>query len=146
MAHPHRCTTCHGSCNGIDHSSLHLHVEIEHLKQKLAEKENHIITMETNFLTEVDKFPNGECAALTEDLLLWQEKYNRLYEAHKRIQKVNQNLEDKLLKIVDKCETEKFTMNRDIVGLKHKLAEANSTIVCLKDDNVSYFFDCRFMV
>jgi hypothetical protein len=36
--------------------------------------------METNFLTEAEKFPNGEYAALTEELLTWQEKYSRYYK------------------------------------------------------------------
>lgn len=138
MAYGHRCTICGGACKGgFDHSSLHLHVEIENLKQKLLERESHIVTMETNFLTEVDKFPNGECAAMAEELLTWQEKYSRLYEAHKRIQKVNQNLEDKLLKIVDKCETEKYGMTREMSSLKQRLVDANSTISCLKEENVS---------
>lgn len=33
--------------------------------------------METNFLKEAEKFPNGEFAALTEELLTWQDKYAR---------------------------------------------------------------------
>lgn len=33
--------------------------------------------METNFLKEADKFPNGEMAALTDELLTWQDKYSR---------------------------------------------------------------------
>lgn len=60
-----------------DSSSLHLHVEIENLKQRLFEREHHIVKMETNFLKEADKFPNGEMAALTDELLTWQDKYSR---------------------------------------------------------------------
>lgn len=93
--------------------------------------------METHFLNEAEKFPNGELASLKEELLLWEEKYLRLFEAHKRVQKVNQNLEDKLLKIVDKCETEKSAFTKDIATLSHRLAEANHTIHQLTQDNVS---------
>lgn len=136
MAQGSKCNECGCACRGkADQAALHLHVEIENLKQKLLERESHIVTMETNFLTEVDKYPNGECAALAEELLTWQDKYSRLYEAHKRIQKVNQNLEDKLLKIVDKCETEKNALNKEIAQLKQRLVEANSNIVWLKDEN-----------
>lgn len=60
-----------------DQSSLHLHLEIENLKQRLLERERHIVKMETNFLKEAEKFPNGEYAALTEELLTWQDKYSR---------------------------------------------------------------------
>lgn len=33
--------------------------------------------METNFLNEANKFPNGETVALREELLTWQDKYSR---------------------------------------------------------------------
>lgn len=36
--------------------------------------------METNFLKEAEKFPNGEHAALTEEVLMWQEKYSRFVQ------------------------------------------------------------------
>lgn len=59
-----------------DHD-VHLHVEIENLKQKLVERDTHIATMETNVLNEANKFPNGELAAIQEELLTWQDKYKR---------------------------------------------------------------------
>lgn len=116
---------------------MHLHVEIENLRQCLVERDNHIVTMETQFLNEAERFPNGELASLKEEVLIWQDKYTRLYEAHKRVQKVNQNLEDKLLRIVDKCETEKGAFTKDIATLSHRLADANYTIHRLTQDNVS---------
>ena len=71
---------CGWSCkNCSDPTNLHLHVEIENLKQRLLEREHHIVNMETNFLNEAEKFPNGEFAALTEELLTWQEKYSRYF-------------------------------------------------------------------
>lgn len=56
---------------------VHLHVEIENLKQKLLEREHHINTMETTFLNEANKYPNGEFTALREELVTWQDKYSR---------------------------------------------------------------------
>lgn len=95
--------------------------------------------METHFLQEAAKFPNGELAMLNDEKLLWQDKYTRLYESHRRILKVNQNLEDKLLRIVDKCETEKGAFAKDITTLSHRLADANNTIHRLTQDNVRQF-------
>lgn len=140
------------NCVASDHD-VQLHVEIENLKQRLLEKENHIVTMETNFLNEANKFPNGEVVALREELLTWQDKYSRfsfefmsvsllfkfffrLYDAHRRVQRVNQGLEDKLLKLVDVCETDKNTLTKDVATLSQKLAEAHYTIKKLTDDNV----------
>lgn len=65
----------------------------------------------------------------------------RLYEAHRRVQRVNQGLEDKLLKLVDACETEKNALTKDVATLSHKLAEANYAIKKLTDDNVSISFN-----
>lgn len=129
-----KCARC--TQNDQEHVEMHLHVEIENLRQHLMERDNHIATMETQFLNDADKFPNGELASMKEELLIWQEKYSRLYEAHKRVQKVNQNLEDKLLRIVDKCETEKGAFTKDIATLSHRLADANYTIHRLTQDNV----------
>lgn len=62
----------------------------------------------------------------------------RLFEAHKRVQKVNQGLEDKLLKIVDKCETEKNSLQQDVTLLTKRLMEQQSTISKLHDENVIF--------
>ncbi|XP_068974491.1 GRIP and coiled-coil domain-containing protein [Bombus flavifrons] len=139
-----KCVSCNQ--NDQQHGEMHLHVEIENLRQRLMEKDNHIVTMETQFLNEADKFPNGELASMKEELLIWQEKYSRLHEAHKRVQKVNQNLEDKLLRIVDKCETEKSAFTKDIATLSHRLADANYTIHRLTQDNEKYRNDVNLAI
>ncbi|CAK9806238.1 Brain-enriched guanylate kinase-associated protein [Anthophora quadrimaculata] len=139
-----KCVSCNQ--NDQQHGDMHLHVEIENLRQRLMERDNHIVTMETQFLNEADKFPNGELASMKEELLIWQEKYARLHEAHKRVQKVNQNLEDKLLRIVDKCETEKSAFTKDIATLSHRLADANYTIHHLTQDNEKYRNDVNLAI
>lgn len=53
---------------------------------------------------------------------------------------MNQGLEDKLLKLVDVCETEKSTLTKDVASLSHKLADAKYTIKKLTEDNVSRSF------
>lgn len=52
---------------------------------------------------------------------------------------MNQGLEDKLLKLVDVCETDKNTLTRDVATLSHNLADANYAIKKLTQDNVSSF-------
>lgn len=69
---------CGCRCDGCDdNTSLHLHIEIENLQQRLHEKEHHIVKMETNFLAEADKYPDGEVVAMMEEVAIWQDKYNR---------------------------------------------------------------------
>ncbi|XP_050438996.1 uncharacterized protein LOC126844675 isoform X2 [Adelges cooleyi] len=131
---------------GCEQTNLHLHAEIENLKQKLLEKENHILSMETNFLCEADKFPHGEYAALTDEVLMWQDKYARLLESHKRIQRVNQSLEDKLLLLVDKTETEKNVLNSEITVLSHKIVDQQLKINQITDENERYKNDLNIAI
>lgn len=143
-----KCKDCGCTCKRCitsDHD-VQLHVEIENLKQRLLERENHIVTMETNFLNEANKLPGEELILLKEELMTWQDKYKRLYEAHRRVQRVNQGLEDKLLKLVDVCETEKTTLTKDVATLSHKLAEANYTNKKLKEDNERYKNDVSLAI
>ncbi|KAK3922490.1 Tight junction-associated protein 1 [Frankliniella fusca] len=140
------CKECGCLCRRCDQSTLHLHVEIENLKQRLVERERDIVTMETNFLSEADKFPDGEYAALTEELLTWQEKYSRLYESYKRVQKVNQGLEDKLLRVVDKFESEKAALTRDVASLTQRLVDARFNVNRYQEENERYRNDLNLAI
>ena len=53
------------------------------------------------------------------------------------MQKVNQGLEDKLLKMVDRGETEKNNLQEDVATLTKKLIEQQSVISKLHEENVS---------
>ncbi|XP_022250440.1 tight junction-associated protein 1-like isoform X1 [Limulus polyphemus] len=134
------CDSC------VNNNSLHLHQEIEQLKCQLLEREYHIVQMDTSVINHAQQFPNGEWEALRQELLLWQEKYQRLHESHKKLQKVNQGLEDKLLKIVDKYETEKAALTRDLSDMTTKLVEARFTITELEEENDQYRNDCNTAV
>lgn len=61
----------------------------------------------------------------------------RLYESHKRVQKVNQTLEDRLLAMADKCSSDKSQLARDVETLSVRLAESNYNMTGLHKENVS---------
>jgi len=152
-----RCDSC------VNNNSIHLHREIEHLKRQLAEREYHIMSMESQIMLHARKFPNGEMNAMQESLQFWQEKYerygthlyhillnplttNRLLEGHRKLQKVNQGLEDKLLRIADKFETEKSALTRDVADLTNKLVDARVSIAELEEESDQYKNDCNIAV
>jgi len=62
----------------------------------------------------------------------------RLLESHKRVQRVNQSLEDKLLLLVDKTESEKNLLNSEITIISQKLVDQQFQVNQLNDENVSY--------
>lgn len=112
---------------------VHLQIEIEKLKQALLEKQSELISMETACLRESDRQ-----VELEDSIIAWQDKYDRLYESHKRVQKVNQNLEDKLLKLVDRNSGERAQLTSDVATLSVRLAQANYNIATLQREIVSY--------
>lgn len=61
----------------------------------------------------------------------------RLLESHKRVQRVNQSLEDKLLLLVDKTETEKNVLHSEITMLSRKIVDQQLKINHLNDENVN---------
>lgn len=112
---------------------VHLQVEIEKLKQALLEKQSELISMETACLRESDRQ-----VELEDSIIAWQDKYDRLYESHKRVQKVNQNLEDKLLKLVDRNSGERAQLTSDVATLSVRLAQANYNIATLQREIVRH--------
>lgn len=88
--------------------------------------------METACLRESDRQ-----VELEDSIIAWQDKYDRLYESHKRVQKVNQNLEDKLLKLVDRNAGERAQLTSDVATLSVRLAQANYNIATLQREIVS---------
>lgn len=71
---------------------------------------------------------------------------NRLLEGHRKLQKVNQGLEDKLLRIADKFETEKSALTRDVADLTNKLVDARVSIAELEEESDQYKNDCNIAV
>lgn len=100
-------------------------VEIELLKRALAEKDDENIVI---FDRKIE---------LEESLLAWQEKFQRLYESHKKVQSVNQNLEEKLLKLVDKNASERAKTTRNCANMNIRMNQANFSILHLQREIVS---------
>lgn len=74
---------------------------------------------------------------LEDSLIAWQDKYERLHESYKRVQKVNQSLEDKLLKLADSNATERGQLTSDVATLSVRIAQANYNIGTLQREIVS---------
>lgn len=126
-------------CDGAE--ELHLHAEVEHLRQHLAERDAHIVAIEGEFIK-----CNTRATDLEEQLTTWREKYERLYDSHKRVQKLNQVLEDKLLQMVDKMKGEKSQLTKDIATLSVRLAESKHNYSMLQKENERYKNDMNLAI
>lgn len=122
-------------------SETDLVAEVEHLRQHLTERDSHIIALEEEFLRCTSK-----ANELEEQLSNWREKYDRLHDSHKRVQKLNQVLEDKLLQMVDKMKGDKTQLTKDIATLSVRLAESKHNVSLLQKENERYKNDMNLAI
>ncbi|KAL7052355.1 hypothetical protein ACKWTF_004849 [Chironomus riparius] len=115
-------------------SDKNLSVEIELLKRALAKKE------EENLMIFDRKIE------LEESLVAWKEKFQRLYESHKKVQSVNQNLEEKLLKLVDKNASDRAKSTRNSANTNIRMNQANFTILHLQREIERYKRDIALAI
>lgn len=103
--------------------------EIIVLRQILKEKQTQPTIMES-------RYPRGS-SELEDSLVEWRDKYERLLESHKRVEKVNQSLEEKLLGLSDSNVAERGQWTSDVAKLSVSLADANYLISNLRREIVS---------
>ncbi|XP_034103760.1 uncharacterized protein LOC117567712 isoform X1 [Drosophila albomicans] len=115
--------------------------EIEQLQQALLEKQTQLYALETACLRETERQ-----VELEDSVIAWQDKYDRLYESHKRVQKVNQSLEDKMLKLVDRNTNERAQLTSDVATLSVRLAQANFNIAKLQREIERYKADISLAI
>lgn len=114
---------------------------MELLKKALADKQAELNAMRSACYRESDR--QGE---LEDVVLAWQDKFERLYESHKKVQKINQGLEDKLLKLVDRNSGERAQLTSDCATLNIRLNQANYNISSLQREIVSSLMEITLMV
>lgn len=119
-------------------SHYHLYQEIESLKKLVNERDAHIVTLETALIDrqEVPSFNQS----------LQQDKHERLQESHKKLQRVNQALEDKLLRVVDRSESERTGLREEVNNLSMRLSDALHRIAVLEKERDQYKNDCQIAV
>ncbi|XP_030567157.1 bromodomain-containing protein DDB_G0270170 isoform X2 [Drosophila novamexicana] len=115
--------------------------EIEQLQQALLERQTQLYALETACLRETERQ-----VELEDSVIAWQDKYDRLYESHKRVQKVNQSLEDKMLKLVDRNTNERAQLTSDVATLSVRLAQANFNIAKLQREIERYKADISLAI
>jgi len=64
------------------------------LKKALVDSNAKLYEMSSAISYETDRQ-----LELEDSVLAWQDKFERIYDSHKKVQKINATLEDKLLKV-----------------------------------------------
>ncbi|CAD5113821.1 DgyrCDS2985 [Dimorphilus gyrociliatus] len=134
-----RCSACKN-----DHS-LDLQHEIETLTAKVRASQLRVAQMERE-LSDSREAADIELSQTRDELIRYKDKYDRLYDNYKKLQRINHNLEDTSLKVVSKSNTEKMDFREEIESLKSKLVEARVMIADLEEENEKISKDCFLAV
>lgn len=118
-------------------ATVKLYEEIENLKLQLEERKRHIINLETALY-------NRSNDDLTVASL--KDQIERLSNSNESLLTVNQDLEDKLLQMVERHEKERSQMSNEISSLREKLTSTTHQLTKVKEEAHSLRKDCNIAV
>uniref|UniRef100_A0A1A8LVP0 Brain-enriched guanylate kinase-associated n=1 Tax=Nothobranchius pienaari TaxID=704102 RepID=A0A1A8LVP0_9TELE len=129
--------------NGCKHpkrSSFHDHKD--DLRKRLSYTSHKLEMVETEF-DSTRQYLETELRRAQEELEKFTEKLRRIQSGYTAIQRINQDLEDKMCRTSQHHEEEKRALSREIIVLNNHLMEAKITINKLREDNDLYRKDCN---
>ncbi|XP_071355096.1 brain-enriched guanylate kinase-associated protein isoform X2 [Trachinotus anak] len=129
--------------NGCKHqkrSSLHDHKD--DLRKRLSYTTHKLEMVETEF-DSTRQYLETELRRAQEELEKFTEKLRRIQSSYAALQRINQDLEDKMHRTSQHHEEEKRALSREIIVLNNHLMEAKITINKLREDNDLYRKDCN---
>uniref|UniRef100_A0A3B4WUB7 Brain enriched guanylate kinase associated n=1 Tax=Seriola lalandi dorsalis TaxID=1841481 RepID=A0A3B4WUB7_SERLL len=129
--------------NGCKHqkrSSFHDHKD--DLRKRLSYTTHKLEMVETEF-DSTRQYLETELRRAQEELEKFTEKLRRIQSSYAALQRINQDLEDKMHRTSQHHEEEKRALSREIIVLNNHLMEAKITINKLREDNDLYRKDCN---
>ncbi|KAM9786941.1 brain-enriched guanylate kinase-associated protein isoform 1-T1 [Syngnathus typhle] len=123
-----------------DTSSFHDHKE--DLRKRLSYTTHKLEMVESEF-DSTRQYLETELRRAQEELEKFTEKLRRIQSSYAALQRINQDLEDKMHRTSQHHEEEKRALSREIIVLNNHLMEAKLTINKLKEDNDLYRKDCN---
>ncbi|XP_054470448.1 brain-enriched guanylate kinase-associated protein [Anoplopoma fimbria] len=129
--------------NGCKHqkrSSFHDHKE--DLRKRLSYTTHKLEMVETEF-DSTRQYLETELRRAQEELEKFTEKLRRIQSSYAALQRINQDLEDKMHRTSQHHEEEKRALSREIILLNNHLMDAKITINKLREDNDLYRKDCN---
>ncbi|XP_061897506.1 brain-enriched guanylate kinase-associated protein isoform X1 [Entelurus aequoreus] len=123
-----------------DMSSFHDHKE--DLRKRLSYTTHKLEMVETEF-DSTRQYLETELRRAQEELEKFTEKLRRIQSSYAALQRINQDLEDKMHRTSQHHEEEKRALSREIIVLNNHLMEAKLNINKLKEDNDLYRKDCN---
>ncbi|CAL8285065.1 unnamed protein product [Lota lota] len=121
-------------------SSVHDHKE--DLRKRLSFTTHKLEMVEMEF-DSTRQYLETELRRAQEELDKFTDKLRRIQSSYAALQRINQDLEDKMHRTVQHHEEENRALSREIIVLNNHLMEAKITLDELREDNDLYRKDCN---
>ncbi|XP_062379518.1 brain-enriched guanylate kinase-associated protein [Sardina pilchardus] len=121
---------------------LSLQEQKEDLRKRLNYTTHKLELLETEF-DSTRQYLETELRRAQEELEKFTDKLRRIQSSYAALQRINQDLEDKVRHTNQHHEEEKRALSREIIVLNNHLMEAKITIEKLREDNELYRKDCN---
>uniref|UniRef100_A0A3Q0R407 Uncharacterized protein n=1 Tax=Amphilophus citrinellus TaxID=61819 RepID=A0A3Q0R407_AMPCI len=128
--------------SGERYNSDSFHDHKDDLRKRLSYTTHKLEMVETEF-DSTRQYLETELRRAQEELEKFTEKLRRIQSSYAALQRINQDLEDKIHRASQHHEEEKRALSREIIVLNNHLMEAKITINKLREDNDLYRKDCN---
>uniref|UniRef100_A0A8D2J0Y2 Brain enriched guanylate kinase associated n=1 Tax=Varanus komodoensis TaxID=61221 RepID=A0A8D2J0Y2_VARKO len=128
--------------SGLCSSEHTLQEQKGELRKRLSYTTHKLEMLETEF-DSTRQYLEVELRRAQEELEKVTEKLRRIQNNYLALQRINQDLEDKLYRMGQHYEEEKRALSHEIIALNNHLIEAKVTIDKLSEDNELYRKDCN---
>ncbi|XP_051952334.1 brain-enriched guanylate kinase-associated protein isoform X1 [Xyrauchen texanus] len=129
--------------NGCKHQKKSsLQEQKEDLRKRFSYTTHKLELLEREF-DSTRQYLETELRRAQEELDKFTDKLRRIQSSYSALQRINQDLEDKIHRNSQHHEEEKRALSREIIVLNNHLMEAKMTIEKLREDNDLYRKDCN---
>lgn len=128
--------------NGKHQKRSSYHDQKEDLRKRLSYTAHKLEMVESEF-DSTRQYLETELRRAQEELEKFTDKLRRIQSSYSALQRINQDLEDKMHRTTQHHDEEKRALSREIIVLNNHLMEAKITINKLREDNDLYRKDCN---
>ncbi|XP_072313975.1 brain-enriched guanylate kinase-associated protein-like isoform X2 [Eucyclogobius newberryi] len=128
--------------NGKHQKRSSYHDQKEDLRKRLSYTAHKLEMVESEF-DSTRQYLETELRRAQEELEKFTDKLRRIQSSYAALQRINQDLEDKMHRTSQLHEEEKRALSREVIVLNNHLMEAKITINKLREDNDLYRKDCN---
>ncbi|KAL7873545.1 hypothetical protein AOLI_G00126160 [Acnodon oligacanthus] len=128
--------------NGETHVISSMQEQKEDLRKCLSYTTHKLEMLESEF-DSTRQYLETELRHAQEELEKFTDKLHRIQSSYAALQRINQDLEDKVHRTTQQYEEEKRALSREIIVLNNHLMEAKITIEKLREDNLPTDFQER---